>query len=90
MDFPMMRYAEILLDYAEAENEAEDTNTAREKAIAQLNRIRRRAGITTDLLAADYNQTSLHSGFGVCLINFKTHDFSLYFDGCRVFCNSFL
>ena len=40
MDFPMMRYAEILLDYAEAENEAEDTNTAREKAIAQLNRIR--------------------------------------------------
>ena len=38
MDFPMMRYAEILLDYAEAENEAEDTNTAREKAIAQLNR----------------------------------------------------
>ena len=36
MDFPMMRYAEILLDYAEAENEAEDTNTAREKAIAQL------------------------------------------------------
>ena len=47
MDFPMMRYAEILLDYAEAENEAEDTNTAREKAIAQLNRIRRRAGITT-------------------------------------------
>ncbi|MCS2760559.1 RagB/SusD family nutrient uptake outer membrane protein [Bacteroides ovatus] len=50
MDFPMMRYAEILLDYAEAENEAEDTNTAREKAIAQLNRIRRRAGITTDLL----------------------------------------
>ena len=59
MDFPMMRYAEILLDYAEAENEAEDTNTAREKAIAQLNRIRRRAGITTDLLAADYNQATL-------------------------------
>ncbi len=59
MDFPMMRYAEILLDYAEAENEAEDTNTAREKAIAQLNRIRRRAGITTDLLATDYNQATL-------------------------------
>ena len=54
----MMRYAEILLDYAEAENEAEDTNTAREKAIAQLNRIRLVPVSTTDLLAADYNQAT--------------------------------
>ncbi len=46
-----------------AENEAEDTNTAREKAIAQLNRIRRRAGITTDLLAADYNQAPFGNAY---------------------------
>lgn len=59
MDFPMMRYAEVLLNYAEAQNEAEDTNISRENAVAQLNRIRRRAGITTDLQASDYNQESL-------------------------------
>lgn len=59
MDFPMMRYAEILLDYAEARNEAEDTNTAREEAIAQLNRVRRRACITADLQATDYSQATL-------------------------------
>ena len=32
MDFPMMRYAEILLDYAEAENEAEDTKYSQRKS----------------------------------------------------------
>lgn len=33
-------------------------NTAREKAIAQLNRICCQVGITIDLLAADYNQAT--------------------------------
>lgn len=59
MDFQMMRYAEVLLNYAEAENEAEDSNEARRKAVAQLNRIRKRAGITKDLVAEEYTQTSL-------------------------------
>ncbi len=58
-NFPMMRYAEVLLMYAEAINEAENTATAREKAVEQLNRIRSRAGISNDLVASEYNQNSL-------------------------------
>lgn len=59
MNFPIMRYAEILLIYAEAINEAEDTPAAREKAVKQLNKIRRRAGISKDLLSERYSQNSL-------------------------------
>lgn len=59
MNFIMMRYAEILLDYAEAINEAEDNATARANAVEQLNRIRSRAGITTPLNAANFTQASL-------------------------------
>jgi hypothetical protein len=39
--FPLMRYAEILLNYAEASNESGDLNTA----YAQIVAIRKRAGI---------------------------------------------
>lgn len=59
MNFIMMRYAEILLDYAEAVNEAEDNETARMQAVEQLNRIRTRAGITQPLVASDYTQATL-------------------------------
>jgi hypothetical protein len=59
MNFPMMRYAEVLLNYAEAVNEAGDNADARSKAVEQLNRIRHRAGITTDLVAAEYTQATL-------------------------------
>lgn len=59
MNFVMMRYAEVLLNYAEAVNEADNTSVAREKAVVQLNKIRARAGITTALVAADYTQASL-------------------------------
>ena len=54
-----MRYAEILLDYAEAVNEAEDNATARANAVEQLNRIRSRAGITNPLNASDFTQATL-------------------------------
>jgi len=59
MNFVMMRYAEVLLDFAEAINEASDDLISREKAVVQLNRIRLRAGITTPLDAADYSQSTL-------------------------------
>lgn len=59
MNFIMMRYAEVLLNYAEAINEANDTPDARVRAVEQLNRVRERAGITTPLNAADYNQNQL-------------------------------
>ncbi|WP_018630173.1 RagB/SusD family nutrient uptake outer membrane protein [Niabella aurantiaca] len=59
MNFIMMRYAEVLLNYAEAINEASDDAGAREKAVAQLNRIRERAGITQPLNAADFTQSTL-------------------------------
>ena len=59
MNFPCMRYAEILLDYAEAVNEASDSPAARGLAVARLNEIRRRAGITTDLSADDFTQETL-------------------------------
>lgn len=59
MNFIMMRYAEILLDYAEAVNEAENTVAGRLKAVEQLNRIRSRAGITNPLNASDFTQATL-------------------------------
>jgi starch-binding outer membrane protein, SusD/RagB family len=58
-NFIMMRYAEVLLNYAEAINEAENSALARERAVEQLNRIRLRAGITNPLVASDYNQATL-------------------------------
>ena len=59
MNFPCMRYAEILLDYAEALNEASDTPEARTLAVARLNQIRSRAGITGVLSADDFMQATL-------------------------------
>lgn len=57
-NFIMMRYAEVLLNYAEAINEASDDATARQKAVTQLNRIRTRAGVGL-LNASDYTQATL-------------------------------
>ncbi|HEX2974373.1 MAG TPA: RagB/SusD family nutrient uptake outer membrane protein, partial [Bacteroidales bacterium] len=59
MNFIMMRYAEVLLNYAEAVNEATDSPDAREKAVAKLNQIRARAGILTPLQASAYTQSTL-------------------------------
>lgn len=59
MNFPMMRYAEVLLNYAEAINEAQNSLDARQKAVEQMNRIRSRAGISQNLDAADYSQATL-------------------------------
>lgn len=59
MNFQMMRYAEVLLNYAEAINEAEDNATNRSFAVAQLNEIRNRAGITGTLNAANFTQATL-------------------------------
>ncbi|WP_286860846.1 RagB/SusD family nutrient uptake outer membrane protein [Proteiniphilum sp. UBA5510] len=59
MNFIMMRYAEVLLNYAEAVNEASDTQAARTKAVEQLNRIRKRAGIINPINASDYTQSTL-------------------------------
>lgn len=58
-NFTLMRYAEVLLNYAEAINEAENTNEGRVKAVAALNEIRKRAGITKDLDAGKFNQSTL-------------------------------
>ncbi|MDF3078478.1 MAG: RagB/SusD family nutrient uptake outer membrane protein [Sphingobacteriaceae bacterium] len=57
-NFIMMRYAEVLLNYAEAINEASDDVTARQKAVTQINRIRDRAGVG-QLKASDYTQATL-------------------------------
>lgn len=59
MNFQMMRYAEVLLNYAEAINEAADNGTNRALAVVQLNAIRSRAGITGTLNATDFTQTTL-------------------------------
>jgi hypothetical protein len=59
MNFQMMRYAEVLLNYAEAINEAADNGSNRALAVAQLNAIRDRAGITGTLDAANFTQTTL-------------------------------
>lgn len=59
MNFIMMRYAEVLLNYAEAVNESSDDISSRIKAVEQLNKIRKRAGITRDLDASGFTQASL-------------------------------
>lgn len=61
MNFIMMRYAEVLLNYAEAVNESSNDISARTIAIEQLNRIRRRAGFAEEnlLKVGDYDQNSL-------------------------------
>ncbi|MCX6326596.1 MAG: RagB/SusD family nutrient uptake outer membrane protein [Bacteroidia bacterium] len=59
MNFIMMRYAEVLLNYAEAVNESENSAAARDKAVVKLNKIRSRGGITNQLIGADYTQSSL-------------------------------
>lgn len=58
-NFILMRYAEVLLNYAEAINEASDDVNARTKAVQQLNLIRARAGITKPLIASSFNQNTL-------------------------------
>lgn len=59
MNFQMMRYAEVLLNYAEAINEAADNASNRQLAVAQLNAIRARAGITGTLDATNFTQAKL-------------------------------
>lgn len=59
MNFQMMRYAEVLLNYAEAINEAADNASNRQLAVAQLNAIRARAGITGTLDAVNFTQAKL-------------------------------
>lgn len=59
MNFQMMRYAEVLLNYAEAINEAADNATNRQLAVTQLNAIRARAGITGTLDATSFTQAQL-------------------------------
>lgn len=59
MNFIMMRYAEVLLNYAEAVNEASDSPDARQKAVARLNQIRERAGISNPLVASQFTQSTL-------------------------------
>ena len=59
MNFQMMRYAEVLLNYAEAINEAANSAQNRQLAVAQLNAIRARAGITGTLNAANFTQEQL-------------------------------
>jgi hypothetical protein len=58
-NFIMMRYAEVLLNYAEAVNEADNTPAARTAAVGALNQIRERAGITGLLDANDFTQETL-------------------------------
>ncbi|MEJ7779034.1 MAG: RagB/SusD family nutrient uptake outer membrane protein [Daejeonella sp.] len=60
-NFIMMRFAEVLLNFAEAVNEASDDAVSRQRAIDQLNKIRSRAGITVPLKATDYTQNSLRA-----------------------------
>jgi starch-binding outer membrane protein, SusD/RagB family len=59
MNFQMMRYAEVLLNYAEAINEAANSAQNRQFAVAQLNAIRARAGLTGTLNAANFTQEQL-------------------------------
>jgi hypothetical protein len=53
-NFPIFRYAEILLNYAEAINEVADNTTNRTEAFNQLKAIRARAGIAIGAVAG-YN-----------------------------------
>ena len=59
MNFQMMRYAEVLLNYAESINEAVDNGQNRQLAVAQLNVIRNRAGIKGTLNASNFTQAQL-------------------------------
>lgn len=59
MNFQMMRYAEVLLNYAEAINEVADNVQNRTLALTQINAIRTRAGITGTLQASDFTQAQL-------------------------------
>lgn len=59
MNFQMMRYAEVLLNYAEAINEASNSAQNRQLAVTQLNAIRARAGITGTLDATNFTQEQL-------------------------------
>lgn len=59
MNFPCMRFAEMLLDYAEAINETANTPAVRAEAAAALNRIRNRAGITTPLDPSEFTQKEM-------------------------------
>lgn len=59
MNFQMMRYAEVLLNYAEAINEAADNGQNRQLAVTQLNAIRSRGGITGSLNASNFTQAQL-------------------------------
>ncbi len=58
-NFQLIRYAEVLLNYAEAINEAENSAAARAKAVDKLNQIRSRAGITGTLDANNFTQETL-------------------------------
>ncbi len=53
INFPYMRYADVLLMYAEAVNEVEGAPTA--EALEALNQVRRRAGLP-DVSTSDYNE----------------------------------
>lgn len=61
MNFIMMRYAEVLLNFAEAINESADNASARSKAVEQLNKIRKRAGFADEHLldASKFTQSTL-------------------------------
>lgn len=55
-DWPVIRYADVILMYAEALNSGDDDQT---EAVKYINPIRKRAGLA-GLVAADYDQASLH------------------------------
>ena len=52
----MMRYAEVLLNYAEGHQRSKQQRANRQLAVAQLNAIRARAGITGTLDATNFTQ----------------------------------
>lgn len=54
-NWPFLRYADILLIYAEATNEYENSNGARSEAIAKLNLIRERSNATPKALTGAGN-----------------------------------
>jgi hypothetical protein len=57
-DFPIIRYAEILLNYAEAENEAVGPDAS---VYAAINAIRKRAGLNPYSLPAGLSQSAMRS-----------------------------
>jgi len=56
--FPLIRYAEILLDYAEAENEVSGPDAT---VYALINAIRARAGLNPSALPANLSQTDMRT-----------------------------